>query len=148
MDDSYPTTDLLRRTEGLSTSMIERSWLDAIDATLVWRRHALTHLSYEPSDGSKRWSFKSCVGPMLSLDELLMMSAGLSRVVMDSVADGLRTEPLRYVCAVLGVAMRGGCVPATLSPAARSAALCSRRLSTVLKAHTLLVHRFHRDDRR
>jgi hypothetical protein len=90
-------TELLRRTKDLSTSMIERSWLAAIDATLVWRRHALTHLSYEPKDGSQRWSFRSCVDPMLSLDELLTMSAGLSLAVMDNVADALRSEPERYI---------------------------------------------------
>ena len=90
-------TELLRRTKDLSTSMIERSGSPPLTLLLSGGDTPSRHLSYEPKDGSRPWSFRSCVDPMLSLDELLTMSAGLSLAVMDNVADALRSEPERYI---------------------------------------------------
>ena len=127
-------TELLRRTKDLSTSMIERSWLTAIDATLVWRRHALTHLSYEPKDGSQRWSFRSCVDPMLSLDELLTMSAGLSLAVMDNVADALRSEPERYIRSLISRCEANAVLAALLPGSSGSRATVGRPAALGTKA--------------
>jgi hypothetical protein len=90
-------TELLRRTKDLSASTIERLWVASIDTSLLWRRHALTHLLCEPPDGGARWTFRRCVDPALPLDDLLLMCAGLSLAVMDSVAEALRNEPDSYI---------------------------------------------------
>lgn len=92
---------LLRRTEGLSNSSVERGWLKAVDASLVWRRHALTHLYCEPGGGGPPFTFKTCVEPAVPIDDLRVMCAGLSLAVMDSVADALRNEPEGYIRALV-----------------------------------------------
>jgi hypothetical protein len=89
--------ELLSRTLQLTVNTIEENWIKSIDTTLAWRRHALTHLLCEPSDGSARWTFKRCVEPALPMSDLLPMCAGLSLAVMDRVADALRNEPDGYI---------------------------------------------------
>jgi hypothetical protein len=89
--------ELLRRTKDLSASTIEQLWVGSIDLSLLWRRHALTHLFCEPSDGGARWTFKRCVESSPPLNDLLVMSAGVSLAVMDSVAEAFRNEPDRYI---------------------------------------------------